>query len=171
MNIALTLLAAAALALPASAAAPATAATKDAAHPLVRHLTDLYGRCLAAEKKGDVAAYKLTRTQETFAFLESQLKKTGRDVSKTLVSLAAYQHPLKRFRFVDAAPAGENEVRLSWLGRGSGPAEALVVQFRLEDGAWRVGKILRLQDPSGKKTPDQALEEAKRTLEREAARR
>ena len=149
----------------ASDAPPPPAATADAKHPFVKHVEAVYGRFVAAEGAGDVEAYRATRSKEMLAHIDSQLKAIGKDMKYALAVAAKHPLPLERFRFARADPRGKTGARVSWIGKEAKPPQALVVLFHLEDGAWRVGRLMHAQDDRGKKTPERVLADAHRRLE------
>jgi hypothetical protein len=60
---------------PAYAQTPAAVSTTDRHHPFVEHLEQRYTQYLAAETRGDAAAYREVRTKSAYVMTLDQLKK------------------------------------------------------------------------------------------------
>ena len=109
-----------------------------------------YTKYLAAENKGDTAAYREIRTRWAYETTLEQLKKLGKaesELGPMLKRVASLQSDVSQFTFV-RSDARTRVARLLYRRESVGPKgptlEFAAFMTHWEDGAWRIGWVGRL---------------------------
>ncbi len=129
--------------------------TADQSHPFVRLLEAQYDAYLQAGRRGDVEAYKRTRTTEQIVSMEAHLKRTNKldQFGAIIKEMASYSHDYRKFQFI-ACDTANNRARLSYMreseyrdATNKPRVEFLIVMFDLEKGSWKIGYIGHMNVP------------------------
>jgi hypothetical protein len=133
---------------------PAAVGTSDRNHPFVVHVEKRYAQYLAAERRGDVAAYKELRTKWAYETTLDQLRKMGKaesELGPMLKSVADLRSEVSQLTFV-RCDAKARVARLLYQREGTGPRGATLefaaFMTHWEDGAWRIGWVGRASGPA-----------------------
>ena len=123
--------------------------TTDSSHPFVKMLEAQYDTYLDAARKGDVEAYKRTRTVDVVTFMEEHLKKQNKlnDFGSMIQEMTAYDPSYRDFQFI-ACDTAEGIARLAYMrdseirdASNKPRLEFLFLMFHREAGSWRIGYI------------------------------
>ena len=130
--------------------------TTDPAHPFVKMLEAQYDAYLEAAKKGDVEAYKRTRTVDTVAFMEAHIEKQNKlsEFGHMIQQMAAYDHDYRDFRFI-ACDTAKDTARLAYMRESKirdasdkPQVDFLFIMFHQEAGSWRIGYMGHVYTPA-----------------------
>ena len=139
---------------PAPAQTPSAVSTTDRHHPFVEHAERRYTEYLAAESRGDAAAYKAVRTRLAYDTTLDQLKKMGKPESELgpmLKRVADLRSDVSQFAFVGCEAKGR-VARLLYRRESTGAKgpmrEFAAFMIHWEDGAWRIGWVGRASGPA-----------------------
>jgi len=161
---------------PTYAQTPAAVNTTDRHHPFVEHMEVRYKKYLAAESRGDTAAYREVRTRWAYETTLEQLKKLGKaesELGPMLKQVASLRSDISQLTFV-RCDARTRVARLLYRREGVGPKgptlEFAAFMAHWEDGAWRIGWVGRASGPatrsSGEKfTADELLGDPRFSLD------
>jgi hypothetical protein len=139
---------------PAPAQTPPAVSTTDRHHPFVEHAERRYMQYLAAESRGDAAAYKAVRTRWAYDTTLDQLRKLGKPESELgpmLRRVADLRSDVSQYAFV-GCEAKVRIARLLYRRESQGPKgpmlEFAAFMIHWEDGAWRIGWVGRASGPA-----------------------
>ena len=134
---------------PTYAQTPAAVSTADRHHPFVEHVEGRYTKYLAAENRGDAAAYKELRTTWAYEATIDQLKKLGKaesELGAMLKRVADLRSDVSQFTFV-RCDAKTRAARMLYRRESVGPKgpmlEFAAFMTHWENDAWRIGWVGR----------------------------
>jgi hypothetical protein len=134
---------------PTYAQTPPAVSTADRHHPFVEHVERRYAQYLAAESRGDTAAYREVRTRWAYEASVEQRKKLGKaesELGAMSKRVANLRSDVSQFTFVrcDArARVARLLYRRESVGATGPTLEFAAFMTHWEEGAWRIGWVGR----------------------------